>query len=287
MKPDIRAPSSVCHLEFTSLVQTHVSLNEVFTGMSSAKKNIIILTHGWTGSSVFSALFGRAGYWLGSETVRKIDYDTFENVDLVKLNGAILDCMAPGIDHEHAFDDAHVQSIERAAASHDLTPYRQFVERCSANGLWIWKDPRLTWTIRVWANVLDLDRTAFLILTRDDLQAWISANRRRHIQSRQFTRKYNDGITNSNIRFLEERGLPWLKTSFEELLLQPEQTLVRLNDFFATQITMENLQSVCREPLYRKNRGLGDFVVASLIYAKNFHERDGRGRARARIAGSP
>jgi len=71
------------------------------------RKNIIILTHGWTGSSVFAALLGRAGYWLGSSTVKNKDYDTFENAELVARNRELLHPHAPGIAHEHcfAFDD--------------------------------------------------------------------------------------------------------------------------------------------------------------------------------------
>jgi len=59
------------------------------------KKNVIILTHGVSGSSVFAALLGRAGYWLGSETVQKPDYDTFENAALVALNYELLHVLAP------------------------------------------------------------------------------------------------------------------------------------------------------------------------------------------------
>ncbi len=242
------------------------------------KKNVIILTHGWTGSSILTALFGRAGYWIGSETVKKTDYDTYENADLVVLNRRILDEFAKGLSHEHSFEYDDVLAIERASVGQDLTPYADFVARCSTHGLWVWKDPRLTWTIRVWARVLNLERTAFLILTRDPMQAWISSNLRRHIQSRRFTDEYKRGITRSNIRFLEERGLPVLNLSFEDLLLQPEQTLERLNSFYDLQLTMQDLQAVCDKPLYRKSLGFGDLVKAVLIYVKNYGERDGRGR---------
>jgi hypothetical protein len=247
------------------------------------KKNIIILTHGWSGSSVFAALLGRAGYWLGGSTVRKEDYDTFENAELVACNKELLRLLAPDIDHEHHFSFEDVSRIAQASGSVDLGPYRDFVSRCAANGLWLWKDPRLTWTIRVWAKVLDLERTAFLILTRDDLQAWVSSNQRRHIQSMRFTQEYNHGITRSNIRFLEDHGLPRLEMSFETLLLQPETALVRLNEFFDVNLSMADLRSVHKAPLHRKSRGWKDVIVAALIYAKNYRERDGRPR-RAQIS---
>ena len=46
-------------------------------------------------------------------------------------------------------------------------------------------------------------------------------------------------------------------------------------------LTLEQLHTVCRLPLYRKSRNWKDFVVAALIYLKNFRERDGRGRRTA------
>jgi hypothetical protein len=145
-----------------------------------------------------------------------------------------------------------------------------------AHSPWLWKDPRLTWTIRVWAKALDLERTAFLILTRDDLQAWISSNQRRHIQSLRFTREYNGAITRSNRRFVESQGLPCLALSFEDLLLEPARTLDRLNESFGIELTEADVRAVCQSPLHRKNRGWKDFVLAALIYAKNRGQRDAR-----------
>lgn len=244
-------------------------------------KNIIILTHGWTGSSVFSGLFGRAGYWLGAETVQKIDYNTNENSMLVDINRRLIDELGRGLDHEHRFSDDDVAAITSRAESVDLQPLRDFVAQCDRHRPWLWKDPRLTWTIRIWARVLDLENTAFLILTRDSQQAWISANLRRHVQSPKFTRDYKDGITASNVRFLNQLGKPYVELSFEDLLLTPEKALERLNGFFGTALALSDLQVVCKDPLYRKSRGFKDLVVASLIYLKNYGERDGRGRRAA------
>lgn len=241
-------------------------------------KNIIVLTHGWTGSSVFSGLFGEVGFWLGGETVAKPDYDTHENADLVAHNLRLLEMLAPGLNHEHRFDPGDVHAMAERAKQLDLAALRTFVQACDAHRPWIWKDPRLTWTIRVWAEVLDLENTNFLVLTRDPGQAWVSANQRRHIQSHAFTRQYNGGITACNLQFLRDRRLPYLQLSFEDLLLQPEGALQRMNALFGTDLTMRTLRSVCKIPLYRRSRRWSDYVHASLIYLKNFGERDGRRR---------
>ena len=242
--------------------------------------NTIVLTHGWTGSSVFAGLLRRAGAWLGDETIVKPDYDTFENAGLVKLNNMLLERFAAGLNHEHQFDDAHVRLIAERARDADLPELRSFVDQCDQHRPWLWKDPRLTWTIRVWADLLDVTNTRFVVLTRETTQAWITANLRRHIQSFAFTRAYNGGITDSNIRFLNERAIPYLALSFEDLLLNPDKTLDRLNQHLACHLTMTDLQSVCFVPLGRRNRGARDFVKAAAIYVKNYGERDGRARLR-------
>lgn len=242
------------------------------------KKNVIILTHGWTGSSVFSALLGTAGYWLGAETVKKVDYDTYENQGLVELNRQMMQELAFGQDHEHEFSYDAVLDLERRADRLQWDPYRAFVARCESHAPWAWKDPRLTWTIRQWHRVLPLERMAFIVLTRDDRQAWISSNLRRHVQSMAFTQAYNHGITRSNVAYLEQHRLPHIKLSFEDLLLTPEKTLDGLNGFLGLDLTMDSLRSVFRDPLYRKSRNFKDYVVANLIYWKNYGERDGRGR---------
>jgi hypothetical protein len=242
------------------------------------KKNVIILTHGWSGSSLFASLLRRAGYWIGDDTFKKPDYDTFENAELVALNRRLLEMLAPGINYEHRFEVKDIELMAERSRTLDLEPYSVFVARCVANAPWLWKDPRLTWTIRVWAKVLPLREIAFLILTRDDLQAWISCNERRHIQSMWFTRYYNHGITRSNQQFLDDHRLPSLALSFDDLMLEPESTLERMNAFFGTALSMGDLHSVCNIPLGSKSKDWKALLHAMLIYVKNYSERDGRAR---------
>ncbi len=240
--------------------------------------NIIILTHGWAGSSVFAGLLGRAGFWLGESTARKHDYDTFENHELVRLNERWLATMAPDLRYEQQqFDAATLARFSPLPAGDERNQALAFVRHCNMHEPWVWKDPRLTWTLRVWAPLLDLSNVSFLLLTREPTQAWISANLRRHIQSWHFRRDYGESITQANLAYVASIARPHLALNFEELLLQPESTLARMNRVFGTQLELADLQAVCKEPLYRRTRGWVDGVKAALIYGKNFRLRDGRG----------
>lgn len=240
--------------------------------------NVIILTHGISGSSVVSALLAQGGYWIGDETRVKPAYDTFENSALVGMNEQLLAAHLPQLRYEYDFRGADVRHLAMQRDRIDFDALRRFVARCDAQGPWLWKDPRLTWTIRLWAEVLPLERLRFLVLTREPLQAWVSANLGRHVQGWRYTQGYNGSITQSNLAFLREAGLPWLKFSFEDLLMRPEPTLAALNGHLGLSLTLEHLQRVCRLPLYRRSKNGLDVAKAAAILLKNFGQRDGRGR---------
>lgn len=238
------------------------------------KKNVIILTHGWTGSSVFTALLGEAGYWYGSDTFKKPDYDTYENFELIELNKRLLSELNYTGNREHEIISLQtLEELAQRAASIDLSPYREFIENCQQNKPWIWKDPRLVLTIRIWAKLLPLDEIAFIILTRDNEQSWITANLRRHIESPAFTRHYNAAITDGLKKFLSENHQDYIEFMFEDLQLTPEKTIAKINDFLGTQLTMDNVRSVYKFPLYKKTKGLKEKLLAWLIYLKNYRQR--------------
>jgi hypothetical protein len=250
------------------------------------KKNVIILTYGWTGSSVFTALLGEAGYWYGNDTFKKPDYDTYENFELIELNKRLLSELNYTGNREHEIISLYtsnreheiislqtLEELAQRATSIDLSPYREFIENCQQNKPWIWKDPRLVLTIRIWAKLLPLDETAFMILTRDSEQFWITANLRRHIKSPAFTRHYNAAITDGLKKFLNENHQNYIEFMFEDLQLTPEKTIAKINDFLGTQLTMDNVRSVYKFPLYKKTKGLKEKLLAWLIYLKNYRRR--------------
>jgi len=242
--------------------------------MSTKMKNVIILTHGWTGSSAFTALLGEAGYWYGENTFKKIDYDTYENLRLVELNNRLLIELNYTGNREHEIITSDVlDDLAYKAATIDLTPYKKFLEKCQQHKPWIWKDPRLALTIHIWAKLLPLKEIRFIVLTRDDEQAWIASNLRLHIQSHAFTREYNAANTDNIKKFLNENQQDFIEFKFEDLQLTPEKTIAELNKFLEIHLTMDNLKSVYKFPLYRKSKGLKDKLFAWLIYLKNYNYR--------------
>lgn len=237
------------------------------------KKNVIILTNGLSGSSVLAGLVSRGGFWTGDETFKKPDYDTYENKRLVELNLQLFEQAGYQGNYDMVFNAAEIEYFANPQRPIDPTDYRDFLAACNEHSPWIWKDPRLWLTIHYWKDLLDLDQVRFINLTRDPIQTWVSVTIRRQIQEFAYLKAYLRGIRDSIRVFFADTGAEHLEMQFEELLLRPEQTIDRLNNFLDSSLQLSDLHAVYRGELYRKPKGFGDIVKAGLIYAKNYSER--------------
>lgn len=236
-------------------------------------KNVIILTSGLAGSSVLTSLLHRAGYWVGAETMQKKDYNTWENLELIRLNRKILEETDFNENWTMVFRPDYPDRVVSRARSINPEPFRAFMEECNTHQPWIWKDPRLWLTIRYWRQFIDSDNVFFLTIQREALQSWISTTLRRQIQTRDYANRYSIGVDQTIDSFLQEEDLPSLSILYEDLLTKPEQTIANINKALGTQLTLEDLRAVFRGKLYRKQHGFFNLLKAHAIYFKNYGER--------------
>lgn len=243
--------------------------------MAEAKpsRNVIILTSGLSGSSVLAALLAQAGFWPGDETFRKKDYDTWENLELVRLNKRLLEEVGYSKDYGMEFTEEDARYVDEQSSALDPAPYREFVSRCQQHQPWLWKDPRLLLTIGFWCRLLDLKNVDFILVSREPLQAWISQSIRRQIQSPAYCRRYVEDTRRYLAGVVRTLDKPLLDLTYEGLLVRPEQALADINRQLSTQLSLADLESVYRGRLHRRSHGISDFWKACLIYLKNYRER--------------
>jgi hypothetical protein len=238
------------------------------------RSNVIMLTAGLAGSSLVTSLLARGDqYWLGDQTFKKQDYDTFENLRLVELNEQMFRDAGFDGDYMHRFKGWPIELIARAADSIDTTPYEAFVRECEFHSPFIWKDPRLWLTIRVWARWLALDRTRFLLVTRDPWQNWVSVTLRRQIQTFEHSRWYNQRIEDTLRDFVRVYGVEAMELEYESLVRRPAREIDRIREFLEIDISVDDLREVYRGELHRNPKTVRDCLMALLVYAKNYRQR--------------
>jgi len=230
-------------------------------------KNVIILTYGISGSSVLSAFISKAGYWLGKETFKNEDYDTFENIDMIRLNERIVREAGCPIDSLRQFSKGELKRIENCRISEE---FKAFAKQLEKHSPWLLKDPRLYATIRFWKKVINLEEVKFILLAREPLQMWISNLLRRRFQSFSYNKNFDAKVEDSYAEFLEENSLGYIRINFEDFMLHPEKNISELNDFLGINLSLEDFKRVYKGIIYKRRHGIFDFLKAVAIYAKNY-----------------
>lgn len=237
------------------------------------QKNVIILTAGLAGSSVLTALLSKAGYWVGDSTMKKVDYDTWENTELIELNNRLFHETGFTEDWTMVYQPEFVDRISEGAKKLDPEPYQHFVTKCMMHQPWIWKDPRLWLTMRYWRRFLDLNNICFLVIRRDRLQGWISTTIRRQIQTFAHAKRYNTGVYTSLLAFLKQEQASYVEILYEDLLVTPGAVIDEINRHTGTALTIDDFKSVFRGRIGRKQHGWKNFMIAVAIYLKNYSQR--------------
>lgn len=241
---------------------------------ASSAKNVIILTSGLSGSSVLAGLLVRAGYWPGSETFKKQDYETFENCELVRLNMRLIQEARYAGDYTSEFSDRAIADVAHLAGKVDDRLFRALVKECAQHRPWLWKDPRLWLTIRFWATLIDLQDCHFILLTRALLPLWLSTIRRRQIITYRYLRHYEAKVQDSIISFLDGNRLPYLHLRYDALVARPNEIIAQLNHHLGTVLNADDFKAVHTARLYG-NPALAwvRHAEALLIYARNYSAR--------------
>jgi hypothetical protein len=248
-----------------------------------AYKNVIVLTCGQSGSSVLTALIARAGFWVGDETTN-VGYDTFENADLVDLDRKILE--ACGCDWGRLTMGPPVECMRGLPDRFGDGKARTFVEQCEAHRPWIWKDPRLCYTMHYWERYLDLSNCSFVVMGRDMRQAW-AGHMIKAMGPMSFAafKGIHQGLVDTAEAYLRERQRSRFFTTFEALMLEPERVIDELNEFLGTSLTMDDLRATYHGQLGRLRYSRLDYLHAWARYqAHRWILRD-TARKNARIAG--
>jgi hypothetical protein len=146
-------------------------------------KNIIILTTGRSGSSVLAGLLaGDDRYWVDKAAIPKrkgYPFGDFENPELIRLNKQLythLDYPNPAL-HCLKGGTVSVDDLKRLWHRADAAPFRQFVDTCERNRPWLWKDPRLAYTMFYWSNRIDLAQTQFVHIARGRHEIFLSLSK--------------------------------------------------------------------------------------------------------------
>jgi hypothetical protein len=239
------------------------------------RKNVVVLTTGLSGSSVFTSLIVQSGYWVGDATVVKNNttgrYDTFENQKLVDLNEQLCSEANYQFTNFSWYSENDRGIFEGLASRINLDPYQDFINECALRDYWVWKDPKLWLTIGFWQSLLEKESVHYVILSRDPLQLWASQVSKRIIYDYRFLVNAESYSIAKLKDYLELKKLTFGHVKIESLANNTDQELVLLNEQLGSDLKMSDWNKVYRK--VTRWSLLKRFVVSVLIYVKNHASR--------------
>ncbi len=218
--------------------------------------NVIILGGGRTGSSFLAGLIARDRFYINHKKIRNRrgypDGD-YENPELVDLDRAILLNSGYGFSKLHWSANVDVEAIKKLSKETTDKKYQDLVNKCERNAPWLWKDPRLCFTIYFWRDRVNLDNIKFVFITRDKEDIFKSFTKFQVTYTKSEIFNKNDWQNDSVNKFFEEANIEPLHIDYPELK-KKEHIIKKINDFLGTEITKKDYERIYRSNYRKKEK---------------------------------
>lgn len=246
------------------------------------QKNAIIVGMPRSGTSMVTNIFAKAGFFVAENIENEVRAgDEFnpsgywEAQDLIKANDEIFNMVGYSPDNtwlEEPISSEQAQGICRLSPSDE---HRSLVEKYDKKHPWVWKDPRLCYTIGYWWPLLDRNNTRVIFLKRDHeeiLNSFLRLNwRTNDPQCRADVLKRIDDHLLTAAESINQHNIPFIEINYSDFRKQPEITSRKISEFFDIKLTVDDLgfnsklnTSGLRGSLMKVVNKIGDLLPDSL-----------------------
>lgn len=229
------------------------------------RKNVIVVGPPRSGTSLTASVFAGQGYYVAEEREAELrggdDHNPFgywEAEGVIARNAEVF--ARAGFPHHNTwlFDAIADDQVERIQALDASDDHRRFVERYDEHAPWMWKDPRLCYTLGYWWPLVRQDSTVVLVVRRD-VEAvyrsfrrleWCASGPEAHEEVRRRIRHHVD----TALATVKRLQIPHLVVEYEEYLITPEAVAQRIGDHCGLDLSGRDL-NVRRELNHASARG--------------------------------
>ena len=198
-----------------------------------------------------SHIFAKNGYFATDDPDRELrsgdahnPLGYWEAQPLIEANVQVF--KAVGYQHHNTwlFDPISDEQAARIPAIAVVAGHRELVARYEAKTPWIWKDPRLCFTLGYWWPLMNPQTTAVLLVRRNVEQIFNSFQRMGWVKS-DSDRVRIAYLTAAHIAAAESAiarlSIPHLVIKYEDFDAQPARMAQRIGDFFGLGVSASDL----------------------------------------------
>ena len=215
-------------------------------------KNAIIVGMPRSGTSMTTNIFANCGYFIAENESKDLrSGDEFnpsgywEAEPLIKANAEIFSSAGYPHDNTWLYDRISSQQKHKIHELEQTDNHKSLVDIYNTNSPWVWKDPRLCYTIGYWWSLMDKDTTRVLLLKRDHEEIYNSFIRLKWRKTSTDSKtdvfkRINDHICAAE-EALKKYDIPHITVNYADFKTDPEKTAELISNFFDLNLSSEDL----------------------------------------------
>ena len=205
-----------------------------------------------SGTSLTAAIFEKQGYFLSKTEKGELrqgdEYNPlgyFEAETLIKANSRIFSRVGFNYDNTWLYEKIPPEKAKKILTLSPLHTDKKLVFEYQKTSPWLWKDPRLCYTLAYWSKLIDWDVTCVLLIKRspaDIYNSFLRLNwRRPSINSKNDVYQRVD----EHIKFAEDiikkSSIPCLTINYQDFESNPKALCLELNKYFGLQLDSSDI----------------------------------------------
>lgn len=210
-------------------------------------KNVVIVGMARSGTSFTASIFAKLGYFVAIDPESELEggnkYNPggyWESSRLVQNNTEVLKAVNFNCHNTWTSDEINDGQADQIATLQHEYSHKEFLRQYNAHQPWMWKDPRLCYTLGYWWPLMDRETTGILLLTREPEEIYRSFLRIKWQKGifndkEAFIRRIND-----HIKFakwcISKKDIPHIEIDYSDYATQPDETARKLSEFFDIRI---------------------------------------------------
>ena len=215
-------------------------------------KNVLVVGMPRSGTSMTAAIFANNGYFVAEDQNKELrasdEYNPsgyWEAEPLIQCNAEIF--AAAGFKHDNTwlYDSITDDQANAILSLQPSVKHQQLVDKFNQHNPWIWKDPRLCYTLGYWWPLLDATTTSVLFLKRDPKEIYNSFIRLKWRSTSQEDKadvllriqKHLDATEAA----LKKYNIPHIVIHYSDYKNHPEKTADKLSRFFDLHLNKDDL----------------------------------------------
>ena len=215
-------------------------------------KNAIIVGMPRSGTSLISSIFSRRGFFVADDEAKNLrDGDSFnpsgyfESEGLIDANTNVL--ARAGFEHHNTWMFDGISDGQAAAIDNleRLENDRQFLAEFDDRLPWMWKDPRLCYTLSYWWPMIDASNTRVVLVRRNPDQIWKSFLRLGWRDESEENRQEVNGRIEHHLsaaeNAIDKYDIPFIEIDYDEFSTNIESVVEKINRGFNLNLEVVDL----------------------------------------------